>query len=118
MSLVAMIFPQFKMLQKFQKNLNKNQYDGSFRNPEGGPRGPLGAQAARWHDPTPGRAIRAPGSTRWPLAPPFGLYYLFAPETLEENPASRNTSLFRPRHASKIGSTRRTLPGTLPEGGL
>src|ERR1041385_2830359 len=49
---------------------------------------------------------------------PFGIYYLFVAETLEENPASRNTSLFRRRPASKIGGTRRPLPGTLPEGGL
>ena len=86
--------------------------------PKVGQGAPPGTQAARWRGPTPGRATRAPGSSRWPLAPPFGLYYLLVTETLKEKPASRFPPLFRRRSASKIWSIRRPLPGTLPEGGI
>ena len=67
--------------------------------------------------PTPGRATRAAESWGHPLVPLFGLYYLLALETLRETPVSRFSPLFRRRRASKIGSTRSPLPGTLPEGG-
>ena len=43
---------------------------------------PGGTQAATWRGPPPGRARRAPGLPGPPLVPPFGLYYLLAPETL------------------------------------
>src|SRR4051812_37844873 len=98
MSLVAVVFPQFKLLQKFQKNPNKYQQDGTFRNPEGGPGGPSWRPDGQVARPTPSRATRAPGSPRCPLASPIGLYYLFVPEILKENPASRNTSLFCRRY--------------------
>ena len=87
--------------------------------PEGGPEG---SQGVPRRPPGAAPLLAAPGGRldppRWPLAPPFGLYYLLAPETLKENPASRFPPLFRRRSASKIGSIRRPLPGTLPEGGI
>src|ERR1041385_306824 len=64
-----------------------------------------------------GGARRPPGAAP-PLAAPFRLYIPRHGKTPEEEPYSANSPLFRRRRVSKIGSTRRPLPGTLPEGGL
>src|ERR1041385_1536177 len=107
------------MPEKFREKYRKNQRTGSFqKSPGGARRGPRGGQAAARSGPTPGRArgaLRAPGP---PLAAPFRLFIPRHGKTPEEKPYSANSPLFRRRRASKIGSTRRPLPGTLPEGGL
>ena len=90
---------------------------GKYRRKGGTGGSPLD-KAARWHGPTLGRATRTPGGRGHPLVPPFGLYLQPVTKTLVRNPTSRFSPLFRRRLASKIGSTRRPLPGTLPEGGL
>ena len=77
--------------------------------------GPPGFQAPWWRGP-PGRAGGAPGPPGPPLMPPFGIYLYRVPKPSRRDPFFAISSLFRRRRASKIGSTRRTLPGTLPEG--
>ena len=118
MSLNYRFLPYLKCSKNSRKNIKKISVQEASRCPKRGQRGARGTQAATWRGPPPGRARRAPGPPSPPLVPPFGLYYLLAPETLERNPASRFPPLFRRRSASKIGSVRRPLPGTLPEGGI
>ena len=80
---------------------------------------PGAAQAACPRGPPPGRAGGgggAPGPPSPPLVPPFGIYLARVPKPSRTEPFFAISSLFRRRRASKIGSTRRTLPGTLPEG--
>ena len=112
-------FPLIKSAQKIPGKIYKKSAYRKLPDARRRARGEPGAtQAATWRGPPPGRARRAPGHPGPPLVPPFGLYYLLVPETLERNPASRFSPLFRRRSASKIGSIRRPLPGTLPEGGI
>ena len=77
-----------------------------------------GVQEATWRSPPLGRARRAPRRWGHPLVPPFGPYIPLITETLEILFFSRSSPLFRRHGDSKIGTARRTCPGTLPEGGL
>src|ERR1041385_2644403 len=107
------------MPEKFREKYRKNQRTGSFQKSPGGARGdPRGGQAATQRGPTPARARGAPGAPGPPLAAPFRLFIPRHRKTPEEEPYSANSPLFRRRRASKVGSTRRLLPGTLLEGGL
>src|SRR3954468_5192253 len=84
------------------------------KGPEGIQGGP-GGHPARPHPwPRQGGAW-GPGP---PLAAPLLLFILRRGETPETEPFFAISPLFRRRRASEIGSTRRPLPGTLPEGGL
>src|ERR1041385_5437925 len=97
------------MPEKFREKYRKNQHTGSFQKSPGGARGgPRGGQAATRRGPTPGP----------PLAAPFRLFIPRHGKTPKEDPYSAKSPLFRRRRVSKIGSTKRPLPGTLPEGGL
>src|SRR3954470_16190038 len=78
--------------------------------------GPPGPQAPWWRGHPPGRAGRPPGPPGPRLALPFGIYLHLVPKPSRTEPFFAILSLFRRRRASKIGSARRTLPGTLPEG--
>src|ERR1041385_3589123 len=53
-----------------------------------------------------------------PLVHPFGLYLPPDEKTLKRDPISRLSPMFHRRCDPMIGSTRRPLPDTLPEGGL
>jgi len=53
-----------------------------------------------------------------PLVPPFDLYLHPVLETLGTKPFTRHLPLLLRRRDSKIGTTRQTCPGTLPERGL
>src|ERR1041385_925887 len=107
------------MPEKFRQKYRKNQRTRSFQKSPGGARGgPRGGQAATRRGPTPGRARGAPGAPGPPLAAPFRVFIPRHGKTPEEEPYFANSPQFRRRRASKIGSTRRPLPGTLPEGGL
>src|SRR4051812_120693 len=119
MSVSCRCLPILTELRKFQENQIKIKRDGSFRNHRRRDKGgPPPSQVARGRGPTPGHARRAPRSRGHPLVPPFGLFLPLAPKTLAETPASRISSLLRRRRASKTGTTRRPLLGTLSEGGL
>src|ERR1041385_3079555 len=84
----------------------------------GGARGPPpGAQAPVWRAPGSGRARGAPRPLVAPLAAPLRLYILRDEKPSRTEPFFAISPLFRRRRASKIGSTRRPLPCTLPEGG-
>src|SRR3954462_3983826 len=114
---VFQVFPLRKLPEKFRKKYIKNQRSGTFQDPEGEPEG--GHQGSR----RPGGATPllaapggAPGPPRCPLTSPFGLYLTLVPKPSRGEPFFAISSLFRRRHAFKIGSARRTLPGTLPEG--
>ena len=112
-------FPHIKIARKFWENHIKNQRFGSFGNHQrrtwGGP--PV-AQAARGRGPPLGRAGGAPRLPGGPPATPLRLYiHLFA-KTLKTEPFFMISPLFRRHSAPKIGSIRRLLPGTLPEGGI
>src|SRR3954462_10818267 len=112
-------FPPYKKCQKNSgKNTEKISVQEASRKALEGPEGSQGAQAATRRGPTPGRARGAPGAPGPPLAAPLRLFILRHGKTPEEEPYSANSPLFCRRRASKIGSTRRPLPGTLPEGGL
>ena len=108
-------FPLRELPEKSRKNYIKNQRSRSFPAPTAGG-GPPGLQAPWWRGPPPGHAEGAPGPPRSPLMPPFGIYLYRVPKPSRWEPFFAISSMFRRRRASKIGSTRRTLPGTLPEG--
>src|ERR1041385_7383985 len=113
------VFPHIKRARKIPGKIQeKSAYRKLPEEPGRGQRGARGAQAATRRGPTPGRARRAPGAPGPPLAAPLRLFILRHGETPEEEPYFANSPLFRRRRASEIGSTRRPLPGTLPEGGL
>ena len=101
MSFVAVIFPQFKVLQKFQKNQNKNQQNGSFRNPEGGPGGPH-------------LAPRRPGGAAPPLAAPPGRLGTpggpWLPPLAYITSSSQKPSRRTPHHEIPLCSTAAALP--------
>ena len=90
---VFQVFPLRELPEKSRKNYIKNQRSRSFPAPEVEPEG--GHQGSRRH---------------------FGIYLYRVPKPSRREPFFAISSLFRRRRASKIGSTRRTLPGTLPEG--
>src|ERR1041385_4624433 len=107
------------MLQKFRKNRIKNQRNGTFRNHQSGVRGPpTGTQAATWRGLGSSRAGGEPGPLEAPLAAPLCLFILRVAKPLKTETLFAISPLFRRRRASKIGSASKTLPGTLPEGGL
>src|SRR6187401_2005707 len=111
------VSPILKVLQKFQEKYRKNQRTGSFAKNQRWARGEPGeAQAATWRGPTPGRASGAPGAPALPLAAPLRIYIPLVPKPSRTEPFFAISPLFCRRNASKIGSIRRTLPGTLPEG--
>ena len=80
--------------------------------------GPPPGQAPTWRGQGGGRATWLPGQVGPPLGPPFLLYITLDTETLEESPVTRFRPLFHRRRDSNLGISRRTCPGTLPEGGL
>ena len=111
--------PLIKSTRKIPGKYRKNQRTGSFeksprgaRGEPGGPRRPQGAAPP----------LAAPGGA-WSPWPTSGCpFLLFIPR--DEKPSGTEpffaiSPLFHRRHrTSKIGSTRRPLPGTLPEGGI
>src|SRR3954471_24505208 len=110
-------FPHIKSAPKFRGNQIKNQREGTFRKHLGGARGPPpGAQAPWWRTLGAGRAKGPPGPLVAPLASPLRLYILRLGKPSRTEPFFAISPLFRRRRAFEIGSTRRPLPGTLPEG--
>src|ERR1041385_8239069 len=106
------VIPHIKSARKIPGKIQeKSAYRKLPEEPGRGQRGARGAQAATQRGPTPG----APGP---PLAAPLRLFIPRHGKTPKVEPYSANSPLFRRRRASQIGSTRRPLPGTLPEGGL
>ena len=71
-----------------------------------GSRRPVGAP------PGPRRGV--PGPPEAPPVPYFGIYLKGSPKPLKHDFFSRSHLCSAAAAASKIGSTRRTLPGTLP----
>src|SRR3954464_9963441 len=96
----------------------KNKHLGSLRKHQrrkGGP--PPGLQKGPWRGPILGRVGHPPGCPMAPLGAPFGLYLVPAEETPNIDMLFPFSSLYRRRCRFKIGSARRSCPGTLPEGG-
>src|SRR3954470_14859202 len=113
------VFPHIESSRKIRENSDKKiSVTEALRRAREGPEGSQGAQAATRRGPTPGRTRGAPRAPGPPLAAPLLLFIPRHGKTPEEEPYSANSPMFRRRRASKIGSTRRPLPGTLPEGGL
>src|SRR3954470_15232729 len=111
--------PILKVLQKFGKNPIKNQRFGSFGNHRRGARGdPPGPQAPSRRALGWGHARGPPGPLVAPPGCPLRPYILRDGKLPRREPFFVISPLFRRRRASKIGSTRRPLPGTLTEGGL
>ena len=112
-------FPHIKIARKIQeksyKKLALRKLRESPKEDLGGPTCCPGGQGAR---PPLGRAGGAPGSLVAPLAAPLRLYILRDAKTLKTEPFFMISPLFRRHSAPKIGSIRRLLPGTLPEGGI
>src|ERR1041385_2042490 len=112
------VSPLLKVPEKFREKYRKNQHTGSFakspRGARGEPEGP-GGQRAR---PGPWPRQGAPGAPVQPLAAPFRLFIPRDEKPSGTEPFFAISPLFHRRRDSKIGSTRRPLPGTLPEGGI
>src|SRR3954465_4262473 len=107
------------MPEKFREKYRKNQRTGSFQKSPGGARGgPRGGQAATWRGPTPGRARGRLGPLAHLWLPPFAYLSPVTGKPQKENPIPRTLLCSAAAVLTKIGSTRRPLPGTLPEGGL
>ena len=112
------VSPILKVLQRFGKNQIKNQRRRTFRKDLSGARGPPpGAQAPWWRALGVGRARGAPGPLVPPWLPLLRLYILRLGKPSRREPFFAISPLFRCRRASKIGSTVKTLPSTLTEGG-
>ena len=119
MSILQGLLPNFLKPEKLHKNIYKKSAKQKLPDHRRWARGGPGAsQAACWRGQALGRARRSPGWVPPPLVPSFGLYLESREETLADFLESRISPSFRRRSASEIGSVRRPLPGTLPEGGL
>ena len=113
------VFPLLKMPEKFQEKYIKNQRRRTFQKSQSGARGPPpGAQAPCGRGLGGGRARGPPGPLVAPLAAPLRLFILRDGILPKTEPFFVISPLFHRRSASKIGSIRRPLPGTLPEGGI
>ena len=112
-------FPPYKKCQKNSgRNTGKISVQEASRRAREGPEGSQGGPGGHpaWPHPWP-RQGGAWGPWSTSGCPPSPIY----PPSRENSrgePYSANSPLFRRRRASKIGSTRRPLPDTLPEGGL
>src|SRR4051794_5862911 len=104
------------MPEKFWEKYKKISATEASRVLKGAREDPPGLQVARWRDLGWGRAGRPPGPLVAPLAAPLRLYISLVPKPSRIEPFFVISPLFRRHRASKIGSTRRPLPGTLPQG--
>src|SRR3954467_8594701 len=112
-------FPHIKSAPKFREKSNKKSAIRKLRETPrgGGGRGdPPGPQAHSRRALGWGRARGLPGPLVPPLAAPLRPYILRDAKPPRREAFFAISPLFG-RRASKIGSTRRPLPGTLPEGG-
>src|ERR1041385_3517764 len=113
------VFPHIKSARKIPGKIQeKSAYRKLREEPERGQRGARGPR----RPPGVAPPLAWPGGRRGPLVhlllPPLRLFILRHGETPKTEPYFANSPLFRRRRASEIRSTRRPLPGTLPEGGL
>src|SRR4051812_17072370 len=110
------VFPHIKRTRKIPGKIQKQSAYRKLREEPGrGHRGARGAQAATRRGPTPGRARGAPGAVHLWL-PPFAYLFSVTGKPRERNPIPQTRLCSAAAALPKIGSTRRPLPGTLPEG--